>query len=120
MTLGLLTGCGGAVCQLPVPAPLPPAAEGMDQERHPDLYGRVYGRHLNPMLDSQYCGPMLYRGLMRMDEGTSPSATWPRDYQVSDDLLEYTFTLRDGVKFHDGADLTVEDVIFYHQDRDGG
>ena len=67
---------------------------------------------LNPMLDSQDCGPMLYRGLMRTDEDCNPQCDLATDYQVSDDLLEYTFTLRDGVKFHDGTDLTVEDVIF--------
>ncbi|GAA1327846.1 ABC transporter substrate-binding protein [Leucobacter albus] len=31
--------------------------------------------------------------------------------EVSDNGLEYTFTLRDGVKFHSGADLTTADVV---------
>jgi peptide/nickel transport system substrate-binding protein len=33
-------------------------------------------------------------------------------YQVSDDGLQYTFKLRDGVLFHDGSELTAEDVKF--------
>src|SRR5262245_1898792 len=33
------------------------------------------------------------------------------DWTVSDDGLTYTFTIRDGVKFHDGSPMTVDDVV---------
>jgi peptide/nickel transport system substrate-binding protein len=32
--------------------------------------------------------------------------------EISDDHLTYTFTIRDGVKWHDGTPLTAEDVLF--------
>lgn len=32
--------------------------------------------------------------------------------EISDDHLTYTFTIRDGVKWHDGKPLTPEDVLF--------
>ena len=35
-----------------------------------------------------------------------------KDYKVSDDKLTYTFTLRDNVKFHNGADVTVDDILY--------
>lgn len=34
------------------------------------------------------------------------------EWTVSDDGLEYTFTIRDGVKFHNGDTMTVDDVVF--------
>ena len=34
------------------------------------------------------------------------------DWQISDDQLTWTFTLREGVTFHDGSELTSEDVKF--------
>ena len=33
------------------------------------------------------------------------------DVKVSDDKLTYTFTLRDGLKWHDGAPVTAEDCV---------
>lgn len=33
------------------------------------------------------------------------------DYQVSEDGTQYTFTLREGIKFHNGQAVTVDDVI---------
>jgi peptide/nickel transport system substrate-binding protein len=45
--------------------------------------------------------------------------------EVSDDELTYTFHVRQGIKFHDGGDLTPEDVAYSFwrtmiQDRSGG
>ncbi len=34
------------------------------------------------------------------------------DWTISDDGLSYTFTLREGVKFHNGKDFTADDVIY--------
>lgn len=35
--------------------------------------------------------------------------------EISDDGMEYTFKLREGVKFHDGEELTAEDVKFTYE-----
>ena len=34
-----------------------------------------------------------------------------QSYDVSDDLTEWTFHLRPGVKFHDGSDFDANDVV---------
>ena len=33
-------------------------------------------------------------------------------YEISEDAKVYTFTLRDGVKFHNGNEVTAEDVKY--------
>lgn len=37
------------------------------------------------------------------------------DWELSDDKLTYTFTLKDGIKFSDGTPLTTEDVAFTYE-----
>ena len=43
---------------------------------------------------------------------TEPAPLLAEDFEVSDDGLTYTFTLREGVTFHNGKELTSEDVKF--------
>ena len=37
---------------------------------------------------------------------------WRKAVTVSDDGLVYTFTLRQGLKFHDGRDLLADDIVY--------
>jgi peptide/nickel transport system substrate-binding protein len=53
----------------------------------------------------------IYDQLIRVDEqGTGLLPGLATDWEVSDDALTYTFSIRDGVKYSDGSDLTVEDI----------
>ncbi|MFT4232370.1 MAG: ABC transporter substrate-binding protein, partial [Leucobacter sp.] len=56
----------------------------------------------------------VYQGLVGIEAGTVAdivpvlATELP---EVSEDGLEYTFTLREGVKFHSGGELTADDVV---------
>ncbi len=71
-------------------------------------------RVLDPILTTAFLtrdhGYMIYDTLLGLDEHfkVQPQmASW----QVSDDQKTYTFTLRDGLKWHDGKPVTSEDCI---------
>ncbi len=71
---------------------------------------------LNPILAPgitalETCG-LLFDGLLRLDENGVPQLHLATNYDISTDGKNYTFTLRDGVTFHDGEPLTAEDVKF--------
>nr|MBA5584189.1 peptide-binding protein [Anaerobacillus isosaccharinicus]QOY38521.1 peptide-binding protein [Anaerobacillus isosaccharinicus] len=68
---------------------------------------------------------LLFAGLVRSNENLEIVPSIAIDYpEVSEDGLEWVYTLREGVKFHDGVELTAEDVeftysIFKHEDYSG-
>jgi len=45
-------------------------------------------------------------------KGNEPNFRLAESYELADDLMSITFTLRDGLKWSDGEPLTVDDVIF--------
>lgn len=54
----------------------------------------------------------IFEGLVKPDSNGNLYAAVASHYMVNDDGTVYTFTLRDGVKFHDGTMVTAEDVIY--------
>lgn len=71
-------------------------------------------RVLDPGLTTAYItrdhGYMVYDTLLAMDEHFKIQPQMA-SYKVSDDKLTYTFTLRDGLKWHDGTPVTAEDCV---------
>lgn len=54
----------------------------------------------------------VFEGLVKPDSTGDLVPAVASAYEVSDDAKEYTFTLREGIKFHDGSDVTVDDVVY--------
>jgi peptide/nickel transport system substrate-binding protein len=53
----------------------------------------------------------VYEGLFKLTDDGKVKPLLASAYTMSDDGLSYTFTLRDGVKFHSGKALTSADVV---------
>ena len=54
----------------------------------------------------------VFEGLMKPTSTGDLTPAVAESYTVSEDRLTYTFTLREGVKFHNGDEVTAEDVVY--------
>ena len=54
----------------------------------------------------------VYEGLYKYDYEGNLNACLATDVEISEDASVYTFTIREGVKFHDGSDLDAGDVVY--------
>ncbi|MCX6501831.1 MAG: ABC transporter substrate-binding protein [Microbacterium sp.] len=54
----------------------------------------------------------VYQGLVSRTPEQEIEPALASDWTVSDDGLTYTFTVQDGVTFHDGQELTPQDVVW--------
>ena len=98
----------------------PVSAETLRAVKHSAL------RVLDPIMTTAYMsrnhGYMIFDTLYALDSDLVPQPQMVASHTVSDDGLVYTFTLRDGLAFHDGAPVTGEDVaasIARWGERDG-
>lgn len=57
----------------------------------------------------------IYSGLVYMDKDLKPQPDLAEDWEVSKDGKTWTFSLRKGVKFHNGDDFTADDVLFTYK-----
>ncbi|MGE0718292.1 MAG: ABC transporter substrate-binding protein, partial [Alphaproteobacteria bacterium] len=72
-------------------------------------------RQLDPFWTTQTIagihGMMVYDTLFSSDDKLDPQPQMVEKWTVSQDRKVYTFTLRDGLKFHDGTPVTTKDVV---------
>lgn len=83
------------------------------------FYGGGTPLSIDPALNSASSGSniikMGHAGLMGFRYVDGEAGLHPElaeSYEVSEDGLTYTFTLREGLKWSDGKDFTVDDVLF--------
>ena len=71
---------------------------------------------LDPQVTSAYVSfqvlENVFDTLVEPDENLEMVPSLAESWDISDDGLTYTFTLRDGVKWHDGTPLTASDVVY--------
>lgn len=73
-------------------------------------------RFVNPLLavsdPDKDLTALVYSGLVRHDNNGEYIPDLAQSYSVSDDGLEYTFTIREDATFHDGTKVTSADIAF--------
>ena len=97
-----------AIAALAAPAFADARPKTLHVVMHSDL------RVIDPILTTAYItrdhGYMVYDTLLATDSHLKIQPQMA-DWKVSDDQLTYTFTLRDGLKWHDGQPVTAEDCV---------
>jgi peptide/nickel transport system substrate-binding protein len=76
---------------------------------HADL--KVLDPHTNTATITLMHGAMIYDALFAWDSKIRPHPQMVDTFQISPDGLVHTYTLRAGLKFHDGQPVTTKDVI---------
>ncbi|MEJ1921507.1 ABC transporter substrate-binding protein [Microbacterium sp. KHB019] len=107
----ILTACGGSSpepTQTSVGEPDPAATLTVGLVLEPT---NLDIRHTSGAALEQVLVDNIYEGLVTRAQDNSIEPRLASDYEVSGDGLTYTFTLNEGVTFHDGAALTSADVV---------
>ena len=103
LALVSLTGCGGG---------------GDDTEGRTDLNWALSAEpnSLDPMaiamMSTFTVTYAIYDNLVEANENGEYVESLAESYEISDDEKEYTFKLRQGVKFHNGTEMTADDVVY--------
>jgi peptide/nickel transport system substrate-binding protein len=61
---------------------------------------------------NQQLSMVMFDRLVHIDEDGQFTEGLATEWEVSEDRLTWTFTLREGVSFHNGEEFTAEDVVF--------
>lgn len=74
--------------------------------------GGVFTPHFNTSGYDGNVQAVMFPPLIDINENGEPFGRLAESWEVTDDELTYTYTLRDELKFDDGTDLTANDVAF--------
>lgn len=107
LTVLALTGCGAAG---------PQDSDAEDDGIVIGVPASIQGRELDPhqtagghAVSTLYS---MFETLYELDESGVPQPNIVESDDVSEDGLTVTMTLKEGLTFHDGSDLTADDVVF--------
>lgn len=76
-------------------------------------FGNQLNLELDPARESHvFLMQQLYDGLVKLDKTLSPTPALAEYWVISGSGRKYTFYLRPGVRFHDGREMTADDVAF--------
>ena len=72
-------------------------------------------KNIDPIWTTAYItrnhGYLVWDNLIALNDKLEPTPQMLEGWTISDDGIQYTFTLRDGLRWHDGAEVTAEDAV---------
>ena len=120
MIFGLLAGCGSKTEEPAASTSTSTGAEA-SADANADRVLRMTSSEVLPTIDPEEIHKLrvneiiynVYEGLIyyNYEEGKAEPRV-AESFEISDDGTVYTFKIREGVKFHNGADLTMDDIVF--------
>ncbi len=108
LAITLSTLLSALACSPPLSLEAFAAGKTITAVMHSDL--RVIDPIFTPAYITRDHGYMVYDTLLATDANFAVQPQMA-DWKVSDDRLTYTFTLRDGLNWHDGTPVTAEDCV---------
>ena len=111
MTAGMLSGCGS---QTEEKSEVAQETKKEDSDLSNTLvYAGESEDTINPVLNNHDELPsIIFSGLMKYDANGAPIEDLAENYDYDENLMTYTFHLKDGVEWHDGEKFTADDVVF--------
>ena len=112
-----LTGSAATAAALATTAVVPASAPAQTPKKGGTLRFVPIGdlKILDPIWTTAYItrnhGYMIFDTLFALDGNLKLQPQMVERFTVSKDAMKYSFTLRDGLKFHDGAAVTAEDCV---------
>ena len=91
-------------------------ANAADEMANTLVYAGENEDTINPLLNNhQELPTIIFSGLMKYDAKGQPVPELAESFTYDKGAHTYAFKLRDGVKWHDGKPLTVEDILFTYE-----
>lgn len=124
LLVSLFAGCGKTEEPAPAKEETPgesaeaPAAEGGEKRDDVNIYCEGVWTDLDPhgtgctTYTNMYLLNQMYEPLASVADNGDIVPVLATEWSINEDGTVYTFKLREGVKFHNGDEMTAEDVVF--------
>lgn len=121
MLMGVLAGCGGGTSSTPAPAETgtteatgEPAAVEQVLKYGTDTWPAGFDPHTISAIAATLVFNQVYETLIDFNPDMTFKGVLAESWEIPDDVT-YIFHIRQGVKFHNGREMTAEDVVYSFQ-----
>jgi len=107
-----IVACGGSNNRVSFPHAMAPGSKQVFVQPIGVADISTFDPALSTNVDSITAIDLVFTGLVQLDDGLNVRPELAQSYELAPDRLSWTFHLRPGLKFSDGAPLTSRDVAY--------